>query len=252
MLAQPLFNGPAGQARVIAAVGAAQDVDRSTRHESGSDAARSLVVRDAPRCGAPHDEGNGSAAQLDHSSRSWPCPEAARNEAPPCALRGARDGPIQSAIRWPALRPLGRASVIGTFFRHGATGALALFALALVALIAAGLAPFRPLDVGVGALLFYGSEYRHAPLRLPCAAGAFRVRAAVAASLALRPPRRARSARPAVPAAVVPRPQPCGSRPRWWRSRSGPRRPLRRCSASSRRSSIMNGRIMSPTRRSGR
>ena len=49
--------------------------------------------------------------------------------------------------------------MIGTFFRHGATAALALFALALVALFAAGLAPLRPLDVGVGALLFYGGEY---------------------------------------------------------------------------------------------
>ena len=49
--------------------------------------------------------------------------------------------------------------MIGTFFRHGATAALAVFALALVALIAAGLAPFRPLDVVIGALLFYGSEY---------------------------------------------------------------------------------------------
>ena len=49
--------------------------------------------------------------------------------------------------------------MIGTFFRHGATAALAVCALALVALIAAGFAPFRPLDVVVGALLFYGGEY---------------------------------------------------------------------------------------------
>jgi sterol desaturase/sphingolipid hydroxylase (fatty acid hydroxylase superfamily) len=49
--------------------------------------------------------------------------------------------------------------VIGTFFRHGATAALAVCALALVALIAAGFAPFRPLDIVIGALLFYGSEY---------------------------------------------------------------------------------------------
>jgi len=49
--------------------------------------------------------------------------------------------------------------VIGTFFRHGATAALAGAALALAALIALGAAPFRPLDVGVGALLFYGGEY---------------------------------------------------------------------------------------------
>jgi hypothetical protein len=49
--------------------------------------------------------------------------------------------------------------VIATFFRHGATAALAVCALALVALIVLGFSPFRPLDVGVGALLFYGSEY---------------------------------------------------------------------------------------------
>ena len=49
--------------------------------------------------------------------------------------------------------------MIGTFFRHGATAALAVGALALVALIVFGFAPFRPLYVGVGALLFYGSEY---------------------------------------------------------------------------------------------
>ena len=49
--------------------------------------------------------------------------------------------------------------MLGTFFRHGATAALAVFALALVALIALGFAPFRPLDVVIGALLFYGSEY---------------------------------------------------------------------------------------------
>ncbi len=49
--------------------------------------------------------------------------------------------------------------MIGTFFRHGATAALAVCALALAALIVFGFAPFRPLDVGVGALLFYGSEY---------------------------------------------------------------------------------------------
>ena len=49
--------------------------------------------------------------------------------------------------------------MIGTFFRHGATAALAICALALVALIAPGFASFRPLDVGVGALLFYGGEY---------------------------------------------------------------------------------------------
>jgi 4-hydroxysphinganine ceramide fatty acyl 2-hydroxylase len=49
--------------------------------------------------------------------------------------------------------------VIGTFFRHGATAALAAFALALVALIVVGFAPFHPLDVAIGALLFYGSEY---------------------------------------------------------------------------------------------
>ena len=49
--------------------------------------------------------------------------------------------------------------MIATFFRHGAIAALAIFALALVALIAAGFAPLRPLDVVIGALLFYGSEY---------------------------------------------------------------------------------------------
>jgi 4-hydroxysphinganine ceramide fatty acyl 2-hydroxylase len=49
--------------------------------------------------------------------------------------------------------------VIGTFFRHGPTAALAAFALALVALIVAGFAPFHPLDVAIGALLFYASEY---------------------------------------------------------------------------------------------
>ena len=49
--------------------------------------------------------------------------------------------------------------MIGTFFRHGATAALAACALALIALIALGFAPFRPLDVGIGALLFYASEY---------------------------------------------------------------------------------------------
>ena len=49
--------------------------------------------------------------------------------------------------------------MIGTFFRHGATAALAVCALALLALIALGFAPFRPLDVVIGALLFYGSEY---------------------------------------------------------------------------------------------
>ena len=49
--------------------------------------------------------------------------------------------------------------MIGTFFRHGATAALAVGALALAALIAFGLAPFRPLDVALGALLFYGGEY---------------------------------------------------------------------------------------------
>ena len=49
--------------------------------------------------------------------------------------------------------------MIATFFRHGATAALAIFAVALVALIAAGLAPFRLIDVAIGALLFYGSEY---------------------------------------------------------------------------------------------
>jgi hypothetical protein len=37
--------------------------------------------------------------------------------------------------------------VIGTFFRHGATAALAVCALALAALIAAGFSPFRPLDL---------------------------------------------------------------------------------------------------------
>jgi sterol desaturase/sphingolipid hydroxylase (fatty acid hydroxylase superfamily) len=64
--------------------------------------------------------------------------------------------------------------VIGIFFRHGATAALAVCGLALVALIAFGFAPFRPLDVGVGALLFYGGEYAmhrfafHAPpARIP-------------------------------------------------------------------------------------
>ena len=49
--------------------------------------------------------------------------------------------------------------MIGTFFRHGATAALAVCAVALLALVAFGFAPFRPLDVGVGALLFYGGEY---------------------------------------------------------------------------------------------
>ncbi len=96
--------------------------------------------------------------------------------------------------------------MLGTFFRHGATAALAVCALALLALIVAGLAPIRPLDVVIGALLFYGSEYLmhrfafHAPpARSPSAAAA--------ASPALRPSRRARPARPVVPAAVVPRPQ---------------------------------------------
>ena len=37
--------------------------------------------------------------------------------------------------------------MLGTFFRHGATAALAACALALAALIAFGFAPFRPLDV---------------------------------------------------------------------------------------------------------
>ena len=46
-----------------------------------------------------------------------------------------------------------------TFFRHGAIAALVVCALALVALIAFRLAPFRPLDIAIGALLFYGSEY---------------------------------------------------------------------------------------------
>jgi hypothetical protein len=49
--------------------------------------------------------------------------------------------------------------VIGTFFRHGATAALAAAALALIALIGFGFAPLHPLDVVIGALLFYGSEY---------------------------------------------------------------------------------------------
>ena len=49
--------------------------------------------------------------------------------------------------------------MFGTFFRHGATAALAVCALALLALIAFGLARFRPLDLVIGALLFYGSEY---------------------------------------------------------------------------------------------
>ena len=49
--------------------------------------------------------------------------------------------------------------MVGTFFRHGATAALAVCALALFALIALGLAPFRPFDLVIGALLFYGSEY---------------------------------------------------------------------------------------------
>ena len=49
--------------------------------------------------------------------------------------------------------------MIATFFRHGATAALAVFALALIALIVAGLAPFSLIDLAIGALLFYGSEY---------------------------------------------------------------------------------------------
>ena len=49
--------------------------------------------------------------------------------------------------------------MFGTFFRHGATAALAVCALALLGMIVFGLAPFRPLDVVIGALLFYGSEY---------------------------------------------------------------------------------------------
>jgi sterol desaturase/sphingolipid hydroxylase (fatty acid hydroxylase superfamily) len=49
--------------------------------------------------------------------------------------------------------------VFGTFFRHGATAALAVCALALLGTIVFGLAPFHPLDVVIGALLFYGSEY---------------------------------------------------------------------------------------------
>ena len=49
--------------------------------------------------------------------------------------------------------------MIGTFFRHGATAALALFAAALIGALAFGFSPFRPLDIGLGALLFYASEY---------------------------------------------------------------------------------------------
>jgi 4-hydroxysphinganine ceramide fatty acyl 2-hydroxylase len=49
--------------------------------------------------------------------------------------------------------------VFATFFRHGGAAALAIGALAPVALIAFDFAPFRPLDVVIGALLFYGSEY---------------------------------------------------------------------------------------------
>lgn len=49
--------------------------------------------------------------------------------------------------------------MIGTFFRHGATAALTVVALVLIALIAFSFAPFRPLDVVIGGLLFYGSEY---------------------------------------------------------------------------------------------
>lgn len=45
------------------------------------------------------------------------------------------------------------------FFRHGATAALALAVAAILAVWALGAVTLSPLEIVVGALLFYGSEY---------------------------------------------------------------------------------------------
>lgn len=45
------------------------------------------------------------------------------------------------------------------FFRHGATAALALAVAAILATWALGAVALSPLEIVLGALLFYGSEY---------------------------------------------------------------------------------------------
>ena len=46
-----------------------------------------------------------------------------------------------------------------TFFRHGATAALAVAVIAFAAAMLAGIVAFYPLEIALGALLFYASEY---------------------------------------------------------------------------------------------
>jgi sterol desaturase/sphingolipid hydroxylase (fatty acid hydroxylase superfamily) len=46
-----------------------------------------------------------------------------------------------------------------TFFRHGATAVLAIAVIALAGAMVAGLVEFHVLELALGALLFYGSEY---------------------------------------------------------------------------------------------